>query len=50
MTGQSKDTIKDELGEPACFIGLTYRTEGEGLFMGSDATTAPTPCPSIDSS
>ena len=34
----SKDTTKDQLGEPMSFIGITYRNIIEGLLTGAEMT------------
>lgn len=38
MTDQGTDTIKDQVGETMSFIGMSYRTLGEGLFTGREMT------------
>lgn len=36
MTDKSKDTTQIQLGKLMCSIGLTYRTMGERLVMGTE--------------
>lgn len=36
--GLSMDTIKIILGEPVNFIGVIYRSMGEGLLTGAEMT------------
>lgn len=38
MTEQSMDTTKAQHGEPMIFIGVTYGSMDEGLFIGAAMT------------
>lgn len=38
MTGQSKDTMEVQFGEPKSFTGISYRYMGEGLIIDEKMT------------
>lgn len=38
MTDQSRDTTKVQYGEPMNSIGITYKSMGKGLLIGTETT------------